>query len=221
MNQFNVSEIINRLFLELVGIFPAFKQAWPTQEEYKSAKRNWVKAIKASGINKIEMLQWGLMRCRESESNFVITPGQFVKWCYPKPEYLGFPNIEDAYKIALLVNRGEELDISISSYTKQIILHILHAIGSFEFRTMKEETSRKRFIKFYETYCHKFYEGKLNLNHQALENKFYCKHSNKDIVKPEFINIKNREEALQAIRDMGIPIKNPAKPRIKFCRAKS
>lgn len=209
MTDTDPASIINILFLELSGIFPAFKQAWPTQREYNAAKRNWVKAMIAAGINKTEMLRWGLMRCRESESNFVITPGQFIKWCYPRPQYIGFPATEDAYRIALVLNRGERVKRELSDSSKKLIMHVIGAIGSFKFRTMPEDKATSRFFRIYEDSCYRVYKGELDLNTYLLSNHDELDNKNVSlIVMDQFKEIRGREDAMRAIREMGIPIKN-------------
>ncbi len=206
MKKSDIEDMINSLFKELSGIFPAFKQAWPTNELVESAKKNWLMAFIEVSITK-EMIIYGLRRCRESESSFVVSPGQFIKWCYPKPEYLGFPDAEYAFKLAILLNRGEYVDLSMNERTKQLLLHILHHIGSFEFRRMKEETARIRFFKLYDSYFQKYYKGELNLDDIALEDKSADNHDRPDVIKPEFAHIQSREEAMKAIRAIGIRIK--------------
>lgn len=90
---------INWLFGELKGIYPAFKQAWPGEEEYKSAKRNWLKALIDSKITK-EQLDLGLKKCRLRGGVFALSPGDFIALCKPSLEDLGIPSVEDAYSEA-------------------------------------------------------------------------------------------------------------------------
>ena len=35
------AHVVNILFRELKAIFPAFRQAWPTDQEFNRAKSNW------------------------------------------------------------------------------------------------------------------------------------------------------------------------------------
>src|SRR5690349_18271871 len=124
MEKEKVAVLINLLFVELKGIFPAFKQSWPTDSEYESAKKNWVKAFMAAGINTVDLIRRGLVKCRLSSRDFVITPGQFIKWCKPNPEEIGYPRTLYAYEQAIRLNRGDDA-IDTSEKAKQLILHTL------------------------------------------------------------------------------------------------
>lgn len=73
--------IVNKLFLSFQAIFPAFKQAWPTQAELDNSKREWVKAFKQAGLNDVEVIKRGLAKYRLLENPFVPSPGQFIAMC--------------------------------------------------------------------------------------------------------------------------------------------
>jgi hypothetical protein len=90
-------EIVNRLFVELQAIFPAWRQAWPTDAALAAAKRNWVRAFMAAGIRDVEQIRYGLQQCRLSGSDFAPSVGKFIQWCRPTPEALGCPAVEQAY----------------------------------------------------------------------------------------------------------------------------
>lgn len=93
-------EIVNRLFVELQAIFPAWRQAWPTDAALAAAKRNWVRAFMAAGIRDIAQIRYGLEQCRLSGSDFAPSAGKFVQWCQPTPEALGCPTVGRAYQLA-------------------------------------------------------------------------------------------------------------------------
>lgn len=76
-------KIVNRLFEVFQGIFPAFKQAWPTETEFEIAKREWMKAFKQVGLNDTEMIAIGVSKFRLMPTPFVPSPGQFIALCTP------------------------------------------------------------------------------------------------------------------------------------------
>lgn len=92
--------VVNRLFRELRSIHSAWKTAWPDMEAYKDAKRSWTKALMEAGVNDIDQLRFGLMRCRQSGLDFVPAPGKFIQWCTPTAEMLGLPDVAKAYREA-------------------------------------------------------------------------------------------------------------------------
>ena len=94
-------DVVNALFKELQAIFPAWKQAWSTDEALKTAKRSWIKAFIAAKITRLEQIQFGVERCRELGTDFIPSVGKFIKLCLPTPEMLGIPSSDRAFREAL------------------------------------------------------------------------------------------------------------------------
>lgn len=94
-------DVINVLFRELQAIFPAWRQAWPTDDALKAAKRSWIKAFIVAGINQLEQIRVGVERCRALGTSFIPSVGQFVELCQPTPEMLGIPSHDRAFREAL------------------------------------------------------------------------------------------------------------------------
>ena len=94
-------DVVNSLFRELQAIFPAWKQAWPTDEALNSAKRSWTKAFMVEGISQIEQIRFGVERCRMLGTDFMPSVGKFIKLCQPTPEMLGIPPHDKAFREAL------------------------------------------------------------------------------------------------------------------------
>jgi hypothetical protein len=91
------AEIINELFRILVAINPAFKQAWPTEQEFSNTKRQWVIAFEENGICSLEAVKHGISSVRRSPTPFIPSPGAFIEASKMTPEQLGAPSLEDAY----------------------------------------------------------------------------------------------------------------------------
>lgn len=92
--------VINKIFDVLQAIYPAFKNAWPTEQVFRNAKKEWLKALVENDITTIEQIKYGLKRIRSMTSPFVPTVGQFIEWCTPSPELLGLPTTYKAYEQA-------------------------------------------------------------------------------------------------------------------------
>ena len=73
--------IVNKLFKTFQSIFPAFKQAWPTDSEFENAKREWMKAFKLANLQDIEAIKRGVNSYRLAPTPFVPSPGQFIELC--------------------------------------------------------------------------------------------------------------------------------------------
>jgi Replication protein P len=94
-------DVVNALFKELQAIFPAWKQAWPTDESLRTAKRSWIKAFMVAGICQLEQIRFGIERCRSLGTDFMPSVGKFIKLCLPTPEMLGIPSHAIAFREAL------------------------------------------------------------------------------------------------------------------------
>lgn len=94
-------DVVNALFKELQAIFPAWKQAWPTDDALRAARRSWTKAFIVEGINQLEQIRFGIERCRALGTDFAPSPGRFIKLCQPTPEMLGIPSHDKAFREAL------------------------------------------------------------------------------------------------------------------------
>lgn len=80
-------DIVNALFERIVAINPAFRQAWPTEHEFKMTKKEWVIAFIEAKLSDVEQIKRGLSEMRLSTSPFIPSPGQFIQWCRPiKPQ---------------------------------------------------------------------------------------------------------------------------------------
>ncbi len=94
-------DVVNALFKELQAIFPAWKQAWPTDSALNTAKRSWTKAFIVEGISQLEQIRFGIERCRSLGTDFMPSVGKFIKLCQPTPEMLGIPSHDRAFREAL------------------------------------------------------------------------------------------------------------------------
>lgn len=195
------AEVINWLFKELRSNFTAFKQAWPDQESYNQAKKTWLKAFVLSGINRIEQLQHGLNKCYLMEKPFVPTPGEFIAWCKPSAQDLGFPSTEEAYMISITMNRQFSDYKHKDDRVDAVIRHAIGQIGSMSYREMKIENAKKTFKTYYDISLRQFIEGELTIIPRALPEKAEPHPADKPRTDEA------RQRAMDAIRGMGINVK--------------
>ena len=91
---------INQLFLELAGIFPAWKQAFDGDEGVRAAKRNWMLGLIDQKITKLEQVEAGLSYARKQTTPFLPSVGQFIEWCKTieiEPDYVS-PRLDNPSK---------------------------------------------------------------------------------------------------------------------------
>src|SRR6185503_2693518 len=153
------AHVVNLLFRELKAIFPAFRQAWPTEEEFNRAKINWIKAFKASGLTKIEQLKFGVEKCRLSGNSFAPSVGEFISWCKRSPEDCGLPYVADAFSIAVRMNVLYGDYVHPHQPTAAVIKHVLKQIGTSKFRGLTEKEALKVFGHYYAVACRQYADG--------------------------------------------------------------
>ncbi|KAA5840208.1 Replication protein P [Pseudomonas chlororaphis] len=135
------AEVVNDLFRRLRGIFPAWRQAWPSTEALDAAKAEWIKEFAAQGIRTLEQIEFGIQKCRKLKKPFAPSVGEFIAMCVPSPEDFGMPIAADAWFEALL-----------GTYSHEAVKLAAEATGLFDLRGARQEDKnlRARFERSYE-----------------------------------------------------------------------
>lgn len=94
------TEVVNELFRRLRGIFPAWRQAWPTTEALGAAKAEWIMEFVAQRITSLDQIDFGIENCRRMKKPFAPSVGEFIEMCQPTPEMLGIPPLDTAFREA-------------------------------------------------------------------------------------------------------------------------
>jgi hypothetical protein len=164
-------EVINWLFRELREIFRAFTFAWPTQDDYQSAKRIWLKVFMLAGINTVEQIQHGLNKCYLMTKPYVPNPGEFVEWCKPSAEDLGLPDVHKAFEICVFLNQAYSNNNHNHIATNTVLKHVIKQIGASKLRTLSEKEGYKLFGHYYTVACREYVEGIIQDILPAIEQK--------------------------------------------------
>ncbi len=190
------ARVVNALFRELKAIFPAWKQAWPKDDDEKAAKKSWVKAFVAARISQIEQIRFGIERCRKQGSHFIPSVGQFVAMCMPTAEDFGMPPTADAWIEALM-----------GAYSHEAVKISAMATGLFELRTAKHEDKglRARFERNYEIALRRAQAGQ-PLSGGILDGISYDSQKS-DL---ELAHEQADRQVLERIRQQGIPASGAA-----------
>jgi len=152
-------KIINYLFKELVTLWPAYRLSWPTEQEFKGAKRQWVIAFQENGLSSIEALNRGLKRLRRENGRFVLTPGAFIELCKPQPTDIGAPVVDEAYKEACLKSHpgcGTN-----KRWSHIVVQYAANRVGTFELANLTRDKTYAKFKAAYEDACNQFSDGKI------------------------------------------------------------
>jgi len=145
-NNFKVvsAELINDLFIRLMSIHPAYKQAWPTQESFDGAKNEWMIAFIKHKINKQSQIEEGLDVCRDSGDRFPPSVGEFIEYCQPKLTSMGVPTYLEAYNEA--IKRSHPAATG-ETWSHAVVYHTWYqtgsralnmATGSYQIKEMKD-----------------------------------------------------------------------------------
>jgi len=156
-NDIKTSIIINMLFRTLTSIFPAFKQAWPSEPDFEDAKKEWLKAFIQAGITDINQIKNGVNAFRLMANPFVPSPGQFIALCKPSRESLGIPSNDQAYRIACIAS-GKFSD---KNWVHVTIEHAATKIGKLDLNSKPEAYTYKIFERHFENSIQDFINGKL------------------------------------------------------------
>jgi hypothetical protein len=91
-------DFVNQLFRGLQAIFPAWRQAFDSDEAVAEAKRQWTVGLVEAGLTSADAIKAGLSRARRSKNPFIPSIGQFIEWCERAyTESLGLPTDDAAY----------------------------------------------------------------------------------------------------------------------------
>ncbi|WP_439259505.1 replication protein P [Lonepinella sp. BR2930] len=106
-----MARAIERLFVNLKRIFPAWKSAFESDDEYAETKALWLETLAENHIS-LEQLKAGLEQAKLSESPFFPSVGLFMKWCKQGYNPHGLPTEDQLYHriVAFMAYGMEEID---------------------------------------------------------------------------------------------------------------
>ena len=144
------TEVVNELFRRLRGIFPAWRQAWPSTEALDAAKAEWIKEFADANIRTLEQIEFGIQKCRKLKKPFAPSVGEFIGMCTPGPEDFGMPQAGNAWIEAL-----------IGVYSHDGVRIAANETGIFDLRCAKQEDKglRERFDRNYAIVIRRAQEG--------------------------------------------------------------
>lgn len=134
------ARLVNTVFTKLMGIFPAWRVAWPDDLALQAAKREWIAGFIQGGIDSDTQLAFGFRAARKSAKDFIPSVGTFVAWCAPTPADMGLPDEADAWLEALM-----------GSYTHHGVRIAAEATSLFDLKTAHDgdKALRQRFERNY------------------------------------------------------------------------
>lgn len=148
------AKIVNKLFLTFQSIFPAFKQAWPTDVEFEQAKLEWVKAFSQVGLHDLDAIKCGVEKFRVMPNPFVPSPGQFIDMCRLHDDQ-SIPSIHEAWlEVKSKLSDPERI------WSHVAIQHAYKQTGSWDLKHLSEKDAKSLFARNYEITKRMLKEGK-------------------------------------------------------------
>lgn len=133
---------MNRLFNSILPQFPAWRQTCPTDDDLNRLKMAWSKAIKRhmekTGVQL--NIKAGLIACEESESDWLISVGKFIKMCDQSDSIMPL-----AQRALDLFNGGQK---QIDNVGQMVV-----GKHGFDLKKMKAADNNKQFIELYLGYA--------------------------------------------------------------------
>jgi hypothetical protein len=199
------AKIVNNLFGELKLIFPAFRQAWATDEEFSKAKSVWTKALKENGISNIGMIKRALQKCRLSTNPFAPSVGQFIEWCKASAEDIKFPEILEAHRQSLKMNELYSEYKNPDERVDKLVRHVIAQIGPTQYRKLTEKESYKIFGYYYTVAVRQYANGELPDIDKALESDAAKDREEDDIkgvIRDEYKKLRGHGENMIKIKEL-------------------
>lgn len=206
----HAAQLVNLIFRELVGIFPAWKQAFADPEVLASAKRNWTKGFITHGVVHVEQVRKGLNKARGMDKDFVPSVGTFIQWCQPQPEDVGLPSPAMAYREACDHSHNPMQ----AHWSHEGVKVAAQETGYFELKTRTEAEVFPLFKRNYAIVTRRVLAGEsLNEIPKALTNDgqrslaeqneaYFDKQHQQYVQSSGLSHLKNAREALSAIRNL-------------------
>lgn len=142
------AEVVNDLFRRLRGIFPAWRQAWPSTEALDAAKSEWIKEFAEQGIRTLEQIEFGLQNCRKLKKPFAPSVGEFIAMCRQAPEMLGLLTADKAFREACRNAHPSMAGIAVWSH--DAVYHAACESGFHNLNTLAQDASWRLFERNYE-----------------------------------------------------------------------
>lgn len=148
--------VIDDLFVRLKGACPAWKQAWPGDEEEGASKREWLGAFMRAGIRSVSQIHHGLRVLASQRRTFVPAPGEFIDWCF-SPEAFRLPSLEKAFSQAL--RNTHPAQSGFARWSDAAVYHAAVAAGYYTLQRLDRALGIKRFEEKYREQCRKLGRG--------------------------------------------------------------
>ena len=166
--------IINKVFDQLAVIFPAWKNAWPSEKELSMAKLEWTKAFNENNISTLEQIKIGFTKARKVDTDFLPSCGKFISWCSPSAEDLGYPSDQQMMRSCIEYRNNQKMFTPAKKYFRPVVIELCKRIDWWMINNTSSQVDRKKADDhFKEEYLNlvKTYKEPLEGSNERLETK--------------------------------------------------
>ena len=199
-----ICQLVDKVFTKMALLCRGFDSFYSDRNRLNAEKMQWCLLFSKVGIRTQKQIQKALNRLELYKYPNPPQLGEFMAWCSESPSDFGLPELEEAYKISLLMNRqfSEFKPDCPRAFT--VIRHTINEIGTSIYRQMSDDNARKVFKSYYEISCRLFLSGSLKEIPSLIidDSKNTAEHDKRQKISTGFENCKNPTSALSKIREM-------------------
>ena len=145
------AEVVNKIFVQLQAIYPAWRQAYSSDQEAGETKKQWIKGLIEAGMSDLSLIDAAIQTCRGSGKPFIPTVGEFIGYCRKAAQdRLGAFGVMEAYK-KLLAYYTLPIQHREPSNLDKFIYHTIYQkdFDVYRFKGMDSEPALEHFSKHY------------------------------------------------------------------------
>lgn len=195
------AQLVDQVFIKFALLCREYDAMYADKRRENAEKLQWTLAFTKHNLRSKAQIQHGIDQTEVHKWGKPPQLGQFLEWCKPSPESLGFPHFEQAYTASIQMNRQFSDYIHPDERVDTVIRHAITQIGSMSYREMKIENAKKTFKSYYDIALKQFIAGELKVIAKQLPERAESHPSDKKRT------AEARQRAMDAIRGMGINVK--------------
>jgi len=160
--------LVDLVFIKFALLCREYDALYADKRRENAEKLQWTLAFAKQNLKTKPQIQYALDRIDAHKWGKPPQLGQFLEWCKPSPQDLGFPSLEESYLASITMNRQFSEYRHKDDRVDTVIRHAIYQIGSSNYREMTAENSRKIFKIYYEIALQQFIAGDLQPIPKAL-----------------------------------------------------
>jgi len=198
------SQLVDQVFIKFALLCREYDALYADAERENAEKLQWTLAFTKHNLKTKSHIQHALNQTEKHKWGRPPQLGQFLEWCKPSLESLGFPSPLEAHAISIQMNAQFSIYKHEDKRIDLVIRHVIRQIGSFQYRTMSAIDSKKAFEAYYAIATRDYLNGNLKDIDKMMEDKTHVTEEvekQDNIVMPEYRSL-GREESLAAMKKL-------------------